>query len=366
MKHLTIRQFGPIQEADVELGQVNVIIGPQSSGKSTILKTACYCTWVEKQLELTQTANRFIGTAFIELMTRYYNIVNYVNDNTFIEYETDYLKFCYEHSKKQFNFLWKPSRWDFKRPKVSYIPADRNLVAAIPGWTTLSLDGNMIDFLGDWDKARRYLKKEENILNLGMSYVYDSMSNSDKIRLGNQASLMLSEGSSGIQSLLPLYVHMDYLTNGQYNDKSNHISFEQNEVFKRLFTSINMEFHKQGENGSITEKSNTIYHNYVEVNHSEIFLEEPENSLFPPTQCQLVNWLIDIIKQHDDLLFIATHSPYVLNQMIKLSPDGLTVFFTHISKKDFSNYSVRQLNDREIHEIYDNGVDMFFNFELYV
>ena len=47
MKHLVIRNLGPLKEADIELKRINVIIGSQSSGKSCVLKTACYCTWVE-------------------------------------------------------------------------------------------------------------------------------------------------------------------------------------------------------------------------------------------------------------------------------------------------------------------------------
>ena len=34
MKRLLIKNFGPIKEANFTLGQVNVIIGMQSSGKS--------------------------------------------------------------------------------------------------------------------------------------------------------------------------------------------------------------------------------------------------------------------------------------------------------------------------------------------
>ena len=104
-----------------------------------------------------------------------------------------------------FKNTWKSKRWEYKRPKVSYIPADRNLVAAIPGWSSLSMDGNMIEFMSDWDKARRFVKKEENFLDLGMSYSYDSQSNSDRIQLENGKPLMLRESSSGVQSLLPMY-----------------------------------------------------------------------------------------------------------------------------------------------------------------
>ena len=59
MKHLIIRNFGPVREADIQLGAVCVIIGMQSSGKSCVLKTACYCTWVEKRLQLAQKPNGF-------------------------------------------------------------------------------------------------------------------------------------------------------------------------------------------------------------------------------------------------------------------------------------------------------------------
>lgn len=389
MKRLLIKNFGPIKEADITLGQVNLITGMQSSGKSCVLKAACYCSWVEKRLELTQKVNGFgKGSAFIDIMTEYYKMAGYIQDNTYIEYETRHLKFSYNHSTKTFNMAWKSMRWEYKRPKVSYIPADRNLVAAIPGWSSLSMDGNMIDFMSDWDKARRFVRKEENILDLGMSYSYDSMSNSDKIQLENGKPLMLRESSSGVQSLLPMYVHIDYLVNGQYQDRNGKISYDQKEERRNLLSTIYNKFKSKElqseeetahpETVSIegydynfvskeeAEHFNSMYRKYLHVDHSEIFLEEPEDNLFPPTQCKFVNWLIDAIDEHKDMLFIATHSPYVLNQLIKLSPEGMNVLFTYPSNDVERSYCVRQLSNEEIHEIYDNGVDVFFNFELYV
>jgi predicted ATPase len=59
MKHLVIRHFGPIEEVNIELKRINVIIGPQSSGKSTVLKVACFCDWLERQIELTQNPKMF-------------------------------------------------------------------------------------------------------------------------------------------------------------------------------------------------------------------------------------------------------------------------------------------------------------------
>ncbi len=384
MKRLLIKNFGPIKEANLTLRQVNIITGMQSSGKSCVLKTACYCSWVEKRFELTQKVNGFgKGSAFIDIMADYYKMTGYIQDYTYIEYETRYLKFSYDHSSKTFKMTWKSKRWEYKHPKVSYIPADRNLVAAIPGWSSLSMDGNMIEFMSDWDKARRFIKKEKNFLDLGMSYSYDSMSNSDKIQLENGKPLMLRESSSGVQSLLPMYVHLDYLVNGQYQDRTSKISYDQKEEHRNLLSTIYNKIRSKEEivnseivtiegydynfvNHEEAERFKVMYNKYINVDHSEIFLEEPEDNLFPPTQCKFVNWLLDAIKGHNDMLFIATHSPYVLNQLIKVAPKGMNVLFTYPSNDTERTYCVRQLSEKETHEIYDNGVDMFFNFELYV
>ena len=385
MRHLVIRNFGPVREADLQLGDVNVIIGMQSSGKSCVLKMACYCAWAEKRLELSQKQNGFgKGSTFIDMMADYYKVTSYVKQDTYIEYETNHVKFSYDHAQQLFEMKWKSGRWNWRRTKVSYVPADRNLVAAIPGWSSLSLDGNMIEFMSDWDRARRFLRREDNVLDLGFSYNYDSTTGTDRLQLDSGQPLMLKESSSGVQSLLPMFVHLDYLTDGQYKDSDKTISYEQREERKNLLSTIYSKLYKKKQNDqkpivasidgadyAFSEKQHAnrfeeIYYHYIKTHHCEVFLEEPEDNLFPPTQCQLVNWLVERIGTHGDQLFVATHSPYVLNQFIKLAPKGLNVLFTHPSEADCHIYDVRQLSEQEVHEIYDNGVDMFFNFELYV
>ena len=122
MKHIVIHSVGPIVDADIDLKQISVIIGPQSLGKSTILKVASYCTWVEKNIELQQDPSLFDGEKFIQPLMTFHKMGDYFNANSRISYESDYMRFSYNHLKKTFSFEWKEARWNYRRTKISYIP----------------------------------------------------------------------------------------------------------------------------------------------------------------------------------------------------------------------------------------------------
>lgn len=385
-RHLSIRHLGPIKEADIELGQVNLIIGLQGSGKSCVLKTACFCAWIEKRLELTQGANGFAkGSTFIDLLADYYKMQDYVYPDTYVEYETKHVKFQYDNAQQSFSFSWKKGQWTYKRARVSYIPADRNIVAAIPQWSKLSLDGNLLDFMANWDEARKAVRREDNVLGLGINYSYDKATNSDWILLKNGRGLQLTASSSGMQSLLPMFVHLDYLTKGQYQKNDSLLSFEQKEENGKLVSIIYKQLYKKNQTTTdiVSPKEIVTYDGYdyyfsekkqaekfektsnhfLKTQHSEIFLEEPEDNLFPSTQCQLIIWILEAVKKHNDLLFMATHSPYVLNQLLKERPEGLEVFFTFPVEDGFG---IRHLTEEETRLVYADGVDLFLNFEPFV
>lgn len=387
MKHLVIRNLGPLKEADIELKRINVIIGPQSSGKSCVLKTACYCTWVEKRIELTQTAEFFAkDNNFLNELERFHKLKGYIKDDTFISYESDYMMFSYDNATKTFLFNWKNDRWNYRRPKVTYIPAERNLVAAIPNWFEVKFaDDNIRDFMADWETARQSTTHNLPVLNLGVLYHYDANTKSDKVQTADGVTLDFTNTSSGLQSLIPMFVHLNYLSVVQVG-KSDNSSVTGNkekidltklvyDYFSPLFgekviediggkrSSVVLEINGEAYSmqRSDIKKMDDIISQYIVTDHCDIFLEEPEANLFPPTQSSVVEWLLAMTTgEQSNNLFVATHSPYILNSFLEKKNIPMTLLYTRMLD---GQMVIRTATEEDIQGIYDFGVDAFFNIE---
>ena len=396
MKHITIHSVGPIVDADIDLRQISVIIGPQSLGKSTILKVASYCTWVEKKIELQQDPSVFDGEKFVQPLKTFHKMGDYFNVNSRISYESDYMKFSYNHSGMTFSFEWKDARWDYRRTKISYIPSERNLVAVIPNWFEISLEQNNIrSFMTEWETARRATTTLLDVLHLNVSYRYDPDLKKDMVKIQDGSTMNITDISSGLQSLIPLYVHLNYLNSSLVHSGSpskivgDWVNEElRNSIYEELFVKkgrtevaeynaypdiksdknpVPMLYGRYyGEerytfsHASDIDDFEKVLNQYVLADHCEIFLEEPENNLFPPTQAGLTNWILDLANgEHANSFFIATHSPYVLGELLKKKTQ-MGLFF--IYEKDGATI-VKTATDEDMQNIYDYGVDAFFNIE---
>lgn len=392
MRRIEIRNLGPISSANIELKRRNVIIGPQSSGKSCVLKTACYCVWVEKRIELAQSEEYFrSGDNFIKELERFHKLYGYIQGDTYIAYESEFMSFSYDNSSKEFRFSWQLERLQYRRTKVSYIPAERNMVAAIPNWFDVKLaDDNIRSFMSDWETARRATTDKLDVLNLGVSYHYDNSSRRDNVlvdQTSNALALDLTNTSSGLQSLIPLFVHLNYLKNIHKHQEVRSViqSLEEKDFLEewgaeRVVEYINQllknyshhldldEQIKEELQKEIAEEINkqviSIRENYQNYHHCDIFLEEPESNLFPPTQSVLVHWLRTMTEgEHASNLFVATHSPYILTAFLEEKDDrDLAVFLV---QADGVGSEVITASETELGDIYDCGIDAFFNIEFF-
>lgn len=322
MKHLVIRHFGPIKEADMDLRRVNIIIGPQSSGKSTILKIACFCDWMERQIELTQNPDKYCDSNFfIENLIGFHKLEGYLQQETYIRYENDAVSFEYSEKNKKCTFKWNEAkRWKYKRTKIAYIPAERNLVAAIPNWYQVNMNkDNILDFMKEWEFARKAFLKGEQILDLPAKYEYNAYNQGDRIKLENGKELDLTVASSGLQALTPLYVMLRYLTSEYY--KEAHTNVEQDMLRQNLHEVVAKECA-----GLTKGEQQNIIDTILTPHHTDLFVEEPEAHIFPSTQKSFVYSLVEMLNgnvQHT--CFLATHSPYILTAFNNIILAGETM-----------------------------------------
>lgn len=385
MKKIRINNFGPIAEADILLKDVNVIIGEQSIGKSCVLKVSCFCTWVEKRIAIEQNARRFEKKGvFLDELLNFHRLNGYVHENTYIGYESDFMKFSYD-SKQGFSYEWKKNRWDYKRPKVSYIPAERNLVAVIPNWFEVkSVAGNIQDFMADWSDARKSVGNYEAILNLDVAYHYDERSDTDFVKMKDGQVIPFTNVSSGLQSLIPLYVHLANINSNKYREREDNSVKHKSEIdnlvnslIKYYDNNVGETFINNSKYGTVNQESgieNEVIQNpkmtqwvlkrlfsLSRIHHSEVFLEEPEENLFPPTQQILMRSLLKQVKsQKGNTLFISTHSPYILDILLERDQYDFGLFYIRSAEK---GSEVKMATETDVQDMFEDGVDTFFNIE---
>lgn len=306
----------------MDLRRVNIIIGPQSSGKSTILKIACFCDWMERQIELTQNPDKYCDSNFfIENLIGFHKLEGYLQQETYIRYENDAVSFDYSEKNKKCTFKWNEAkRWKYKRTKIAYIPAERNLVAAIPNWYQVNMNkDNILDFMKEWEFARKAFLKGEQILDLPVKYEYNAYNQGDRIKLENRKELDLTVASSGLQALTPLYVMLRYLTSEYY--KEAHTNVEQDMLRQNLHEVVAKECA-----GLTKREQQNIIDTILTPHHTDLFVEEPEAHIFPSTQKSFVYSLVEMLNgnvQHT--CFLATHSPYILTAFNNIILAGETM-----------------------------------------
>lgn len=382
MNRLTIRNIGPLSNVLVDFAKYNLFIGPQSSGKSCILKIASYCNWVEKRIELSQTPDDYLNVAeFWKRLVDYHRLNGFIKQGFLIKYESSFMTFSIFGSpeKIQFSFEWNPlNRWQYHRPQISYIPAERNIVAVIPNWFDISFsnDNNIQGYMSDWENARNTFPQYHklDILNLGISYYYDKEQSRERILIDNDAEILFLNASSGLQSVVPLCGLINYLTFHELH-RPRRLSVAQERELNNLQDILYRERFTQSKGSGIVGRVDDITKTFPEprvkifsshqeeakfseivdkfslTQHASIYLEEPEENLFPSTQYELVKWMAQQINTtQENSLCIATHSPYILssfNNLIQASEckDILSVESTvgkasAISFEDINVYAV--------------------------
>ena len=321
MRHLIIKDIGPIKLADIELKRFNVFIGHQSSGKSTIAKVISTCNWIEKEVATTLDVNAVgDGEAFRSLMENFHKMDGYFSDSSEIHFESDFVTIDY--ASGQLSIGLKQDE-DYYRQKICYIPAERNMVT-LPELQGFEFGAtNLRSFLFDWFNAREFYNDENktDILGLGVKYFYDKEQKRFKDRIehinGQTYGIPLSSASSGLQSIIPLLVMLQYYSGQYFTVASQKKSFDRDAkaikmvpaLAERYILKPNKPNHTQSEDDELLfdlsvklqagdEESRRLLSNFQQALNrlltpvkTTFIIEEPEQNLFPDTQLALTERL---------------------------------------------------------------------------
>lgn len=299
---LIVRDFGPVYDLNIDIKPFTLFIGTQGSGKSAISKLLTICRDMDWQL-------RILNGGDVIAPFRKFCIQEYFKEDTFILYKIGDLEITYENGSfalkfgklsdekirmhlenrilvENAGFLAKMGVVDYNNPEVLkkynqllsanartllYIPAERN----IAGTLSTSLASMVAAEVPIYDALIEYMSVFERAKNLLKNYDIPFLKARFRVDEGKERIDVLSdEGvllntlpllacSSGLQSVLPLIMVIDYA------------------LSVKCFDSF--------------------------------VIEEPEQNLFPQNQKELLVYLVSKLNDGISRLFITTHSPYILS-----------------------------------------------------
>lgn len=308
MASLHIKNFGPILDSTkIELTPLMVLIGRQSSGKSTFMKVLCFCRWVEKKIMVSTDDivsqythyNRFIKDlkSFHRLNDEYFRT------DTELKYDGDVISIEYTGINGNAKIVRKKSFAEKRyNSKLCYIPAERNLVSAIQNVDkTYKATGRdvLFNFIYEWDEAKEpYTNEHPFKLAATGGFSYVNKFGADMLIREDGSETPAFYASSGMQSVMPMDVMANYITDC---------------VGKNASLSMR-------ERNEISETDNDDYADRrLFYQSAQLFIEEPEQNLYPESQKLVVMSIVRSLKKalengsEQSLALVTTHSPYIMS-----------------------------------------------------
>ena len=370
MATIHIKNVGPLKDTgEIALNRLLLIIGKQSSGKSTFMKVLCHCRWVEKTLMVDDDSSaKDYGKdqEFLKsLMTFHRFNPDFFSSDSYIKYDGDYIT-IEQNGDEDDAVITRKSDFEERRynTKLCFIPSERNLISAVKNldktYKATDLDV-LLNYLLEWDEVKDYYGTKNALrLSVARNIQYYNDGGADFIYLSqNGKKLPVFYASSGVQSAMPIEVMIDRYSAfvGERANLSKH-------DWKQI-------------------SDDTIKANYQSV---QFYIEEPEQNLYPMSQKDLV---LNVVKhmvsanrnekaRHESMVVMTTHSPYILSVLNELMAEA-KLYIKHTEKyiegvDDFVNYdcfmkpeyySAYYINDNGTFEnLIDSELPMISGIEL--
>jgi hypothetical protein len=300
---LHIKKFGPIEDVKLEFKKVNILIGDQGTGKSTIVKliSAIKSNFFKDIFDVPDDAEDRPTKVFLKHLENF-GIEKLVKIDSEISFVSN--DFAFKFSNKKV-ILIKVPEYLFALSlgfNINYIPAERIMIPSL----TDALFGLMQEkvllpklFLRFGIKFQSSRREQPDFFYREILQVdYSHINGLDYVVLKDGNKIFLTDASSGMQGAIPLLVVLDSV-------------YSQNYLSRDFDNKV-----------------------YLNKNLFMLILEEPELNLFPETQRKLLGYIIagnfieeksgTSIKNNIDNrlyknnLYITTHSPYILTSLNNL------------------------------------------------
>ena len=339
MATIQIKNLGPIKDTGlINLTDVLLVIGRQSSGKSTFMKVLCFCRWIEKKI-----MNSFENTIyaythnnrFTRDLKQFYRIDEmYFKEGTEIIYDGDMVTISLTGVDQNAKINRKLEAWEDRyNSKLSYIPAERNLVSAVQNindtYKAKERD-SIFNFIQEWYEAKDTYGSDNKLpLSLTDDFKYYSDKGLDYVVLPNGKPITSFYASSGVQSIMPIDVMTDYIM----GVVGKVVKFSMTDLMNRLMESLDTDVRNEIAHGAheVTEEELAPIREKMKYQSAQLFIEEPEQNLYPDAQRKLVQNIIRHLKavksvgKHRSMVVLTTHSPYVLSILNVLIADAAAV-----------------------------------------
>ncbi len=243
MARLKVKHVGPIKEGlksgdgFIEFTGVTLFIGDQGSGKSTLAKLYSTLSWIEKALmrgdfsiDLFNTRNGF------KKQLEYQGIDAYLSGRSEVEYIGEAYHLTYNGNTNKTTAVLQEEN-DYAYPQIMYVPAERNFVSAVDKADAITnLPAPLFTFLEEYTAAKRALKQTIDLPISEIKFRYNANSDSSYI-VGQDYEIDLLKASSGFQSMTPLFLVTNYLSNTidkQLSIANKRLSLKQKKQLEKI------------------------------------------------------------------------------------------------------------------------------------
>lgn len=328
-ERLIVKSFGPVKELDITFKKVTLFIGDQGTGKSCIAKLFSMFKWLEKVLSQKKYKQNYFEqyNRFLTKLCSYHRIDSFVQVDSFLMFESKHYIFEYqEGSFRIYNnenigglFQINETSEDANGlAKIMYIPAERSIVSVAENKTKLlkELPDSSETFSDEFVNAKKFFKSGYELPFEGFRFEYDTLNEAGWVSDGNY-KVRLINASSGIQSSLPMCMVSEYLSQMVSACEEVKLSKEEKDRLEKRVAEI------MQDNAISDSIKDMMIRQLSSANRYDRFInvvEEPELSLFPESQMEVLRSLVAInASSEQNMLVLTSHSPYslaILNMLV--------------------------------------------------